>query len=213
MQEVQYVAVVRMPNSGEYGIFMSAYPEEQILDALNHYLAEFPLPDELWVFAYGSLMWNPEMQVVESHQGKVHGWQRGFNLLSTVHRGTQELPGLVLSLRDGGYCEGLTFRIAQASKQEDFKNLWLREMATLFYRPHVCQVATDTGIINAITFVADQKHEQYVDFDTAQCASMISQAHGGRGSNMDYFKNTSAHLKKLNIHDPLFNNISVHWAS
>ena len=213
MQEVQYVAAVRTPNSGEYGIFMSAYPEEKILDALNHYLAEFPLPDELWVFAYGSLMWNPEMQVVESHQGKVHGWQRGFNLLSTVHRGTQELPGLVLSLRDGGYCEGLTFRIAQASKQEDFKNLWLREMATLFYRPHVCQVATNTGIINAITFVADQKHEQYVDFDTAQCASMISQAHGGRGSNMDYFKNTSAHLKELNIHDPLFNNISVHWAS
>ena len=191
---------------------MSVYPQTQILDALNSYLAESPLPDELWIFAYGSLMWNPEMQVIESQQGKVHGLQRGFNLLSTVHRGTQEQPGLVLSLRDGGYCEGLAFRIAQASKQEDFKNLWLREMVTMFYQPHICQVTTDIGIINAITFVADQQHEQYVDFDAAQCASMIGQAHGGRGSNMDYFINTSTHLQKLNIHDRLFSSISAHWA-
>ena len=191
---------------------MSAYPQTQVLDALDHYLAEFPLPDELWIFAYGSLMWNPEMQVIESQQGKVHDLQRGFNSLSTVHRGTKERPGLVLSLRDGGYCEGLAFRIAQASKQEDFKNLWLREMVTMFYRPYVCQVKTDTGTISAITFVADQHHEQYVDYDTAQCATMISQAHGGRGSNLDYFNNTLSHLKKLNIHDPLFGNISDHWA-
>tara|TARA_B100000780_G_C20903727_1_gene359700 strand:- start:9 stop:587 length:579 start_codon:yes stop_codon:yes gene_type:complete len=191
---------------------MSAYPKAQILAALDNYLKEFPLPQELWVFAYGSLMWNPEMQVVESQQGKVQNLQRGFNSLSTVHRGTQECPGLVLSLRDGGSCEGLVFRIAQDSKQQDFKNLWLREMVTMFYQPYVCQVITKTGTINAITFVADQQHEQYVDFDTAQCASIISQAHGGRGSNMDYFKNTALHLDKLNIHDPLFSNISTHWA-
>ena len=190
---------------------MSAYPKAQVLDVLDRYLKDFPLPDELWIFAYGSLMWNPEMHVIESQQGTVHNLQRGFNSLSTVHRGTQECPGLVLSLRDGGHCEGLAFRIAQASKQEDFKNLWLREMVTLFYQPFVCQVTTGTKTINAITFVADQQHEQYVDFDAAQCASMISQAHGGRGSNMDYFKNTSSHLEKLNIDDPLFSNISAHW--
>ena len=190
---------------------MSAYPKTHILDALDRYLEEFPLPEELWVFAYGSLLWNPEMQVVESRQGKVDGLQRGFNLLSTVHRGTQECPGLVLSLRDGGYCEGLAFRIEQASKQDDFKHLWLREMVTMFYRPHTCQVTTDTGTVNAITFVADQQHEQYVNFDAAQCASMIGQAHGGRGSNIDYFNNTSSYLKKLNIHDRLFSDISAHW--
>ena len=191
---------------------MSAYPKTHILDALDRYLEEFPLPEELWIFAYGSLLWNPEMQVVESRQGKVDGLQRGFNLLSTVHRGTEECPGLVLSLRDGGYCEGLAFRIKQASKQDDFKHLWLREMVTMFYQPHTCQVITDSGTVNAITFIADQQHEQYVDFDAAQCASMIKQAHGGRGSNIDYFNNTSSHLQKLNIHDPLFNDISAHWA-
>jgi|TARA_B100000795_G_scaffold252814_1_gene222613 cation transport protein ChaC len=192
---------------------MAPYPKKHILDALDCYLAKNPLPEELWVFAYGSLLWNPEMQVVESRQGKVDGLQRGFNSLSTVHRGTQECPGLVLSLREGGYCEGVAFRISKTSKQEDFKHLWLREMVTMFYQPHKCQVTTDTGTVTAITFVADKQHKQYVDFDAAQCASMIGQAHGGRGSNIDYFNNTLSYLNKLNIHDPLFNDISHHWAN
>jgi cation transport protein ChaC len=190
---------------------MSAYPQQQILAAFDAYLAEFPLPNDLWVFAYGSLMWNPEMQVVETRQGKVNGFRRGFNLLSTVHRGTTENPGLVLSLRDDGHCEGLVFRISNTNKQIDFKNLWFREMVTMFYRPHRCQVVTDGGVVSAITFVADQQHEQFVDFDTAQCAQMIAQAHGSRGSNIDYFNNTHQQLNQLNIKDSLFSDIASHW--
>ncbi|HIG37410.1 MAG TPA: gamma-glutamylcyclotransferase [Oceanospirillaceae bacterium] len=190
---------------------MSAYPQHQILSALDDYLTAFPLPNELWIFAYGSLMWNPEMQVVDTQQGKVLGLKRGFNLLSTVHRGTVEHPGLVLSLREGGDCEGLAFRIAGDTKETDFKNLWLREMVTMFYRPHMCQVVTGNGVVNAITFVADQQHEQFVDYDPAQCAQMIAQAHGGRGSNIEYFNNTQQQLNHLNIKDPLFSEIAAHW--
>jgi len=191
---------------------MSAYPQHQILEALDEYLAQSPLPEELWVFAYGSLMWNPEMRVVETQQGTVQGLQRGFNLLSTVHRGTIECPGLVLSLKQGSHCEGLAFRIAGDTKEEDFKSLWLREMVTLFYRPHLCKVNTATGVVTAITFVADETHVQFVDYDSATCANMIGKAHGGRGSNIDYFNNTFTHLKQLKIHDPLFQSIEAHWA-
>lgn len=190
---------------------MSAYPQHQILSALDDYLAACPLPNELWVFAYGSLMWNPEMQVVETQQGKVLGLRRGFNLLSTVHRGTVEHPGLVLSLREGGDCEGLAFRIADDTKETDFKNLWLREMVTMFYHPHRCQVVTAHGVVNAITFVANAEHEQFVDYDSAQCAQIIAQAHGGRGSNIEYFHNTHQQLSQLNIKDSLFSNIAAHW--
>jgi len=190
---------------------MSAYPQHQILAALDDYLAESPLPNELWVFAYGSLMWNPEMHVVETLQGKVNGLKRGFNLLSTVHRGTVEQPGLVLSLRDGGNCEGLAFRIADEAKHADFKSLWLREMVTMFYHPQLCQVVTDNGVVNAITFVANQQHEQFVDYEAGQCAQMIAQAHGGRGSNIEYFNNTHQHLNQLNIKDSLFSDIAAHW--
>lgn len=192
---------------------MSAYPEHQILSALDDYLAQHPLPDDLWIFAYGSLMWNPEMQVIETLQGKVVGLQRGFNLLSTVHRGTTSCPGLVLSVRDGGHCEGLALRIAVDNKHVDFKNLWLREMVTMFYRPQVCQVITASAVVTAITFVADPQHEQFVDYSSAQCAQMIAQAHGGRGSNIDYFNITHQHLNQLNICDPLFSDIAAHWQS
>jgi len=192
---------------------MSAYPQSQILEALDHYLEEFPLPEDLWIFAYGSLLWNPEMHVKQARQGKVDGLQRGFNLLSTVHRGTLECPGLVLSLRDGGHCEGMALHISKTTQENDFKHLWLREMVTMFYLPYLCKVTTADGDINAITFVADKQHEQYVDFDAAQCASMIDQAHGGRGSNIDYFNNTLKHLKTLNIHDSLFSDISAHLTS
>lgn len=187
---------------------MHSLPKQLLLQHLDSFLQQSPMPDELWVFAYGSLLWNPEMQVVETRRGFVHGYRRGFNLLSTVHRGTPEAPGLVLSLRDGGDCEGLVMRIDQASKQEDFTNLWLREMVTLFYRPVWFKVDTDQGPVNAIAFVADPEHDQFVDYDCATAAQMIARAHGGRGPNIDYFHNTHNHLLELGIKDPLFESIA-----
>lgn len=189
---------------------MSHYSQEHILAALDRYLTDFPLPDELWIFAYGSLLWNPEMSVVESRKAELNGFQRGFNLLSTVHRGTDDDPGLVLSLRAGGHCEGVALKISKATQAQDFKHLWLREMVTMFYRPRECVVDTPEGAIKAITFVADPEHEQFVDFDAEKCATMIHKAKGGRGRNIDYFINTSQLLKKLDIHDPLFNDIEAH---
>lgn len=187
---------------------MHCLPEALLLQHLDNFLQDSPMPEELWVFAYGSLLWNPEMQVVETRHGMVDGYRRGFNLLSTVHRGTPEAPGLVLSLRDGGTCEGLVMRIDQASKQQDFTNLWLREMVTLFYRPVWFEVTTSEGPVTAIAFVADPEHDQFVDFDCATSAQMIAKAHGGRGPNIDYFHNTHNHLLELGIKDPLFESIS-----
>jgi len=189
---------------------MHQLPDELLLSHLDQYLEQYPLPDDLWVFAYGSLLWNPEMTIIETRHGMVDGYQRGFNLLSTVHRGTPEAPGLVLSLRDGGNCEGLALKISAATKQEDFTCLWLREMVTLFYRPEWCQVSTPEGVINAITFVANPEHAQFVDYDCRTSAEMINKAHGGRGPNIDYFTNTHEYLLSLGIKDPLIESIALH---
>ena len=188
---------------------MHQLPDELLLSHLDEYLKQYPLPEELWVFAYGSLLWNPEMTIVETRHGLVDGYKRGFNLLSTVHRGTPEAPGLVLSLRDGGCCEGLALKVSGETKMQDFTSLWLREMVTLFYRPEWCQVSTSEGIISAITFVADPEHAQFVDYDCRTAAQMINKAHGGRGPNIDYFTNTHAHLLSLGIEDPLIESIAL----
>ncbi|MCP4791295.1 MAG: gamma-glutamylcyclotransferase [Gammaproteobacteria bacterium] len=190
------------------GPHMNALSDSLLLDTLQQYLDSNPLPDELWVFAYGSLLWNPEMSIVETRHGFVDGYERGFNLLSTVHRGTPEQPGLVLSLREGGCCEGVVLKVNPETKMQDFTNLWRREMVTLFYQPRWCEVSTPKGTVRAITFVADPEHKQFVDFDCHTVAEMIYRAHGGRGPNIDYFTNTLEHLASLGIKDPLFESVA-----
>ena len=57
---------------------------------------------DLWVFAYGSLMWRPEFPVAERRLGTVRGFHRRFCLLQRRYRATPERPGLMLALDRGG---------------------------------------------------------------------------------------------------------------
>src|SRR3954465_11092557 len=68
-------------------------------------------PEPVWIFAYGSLMWNPEMPFAERRPALLHGYHRSFCLYSRDYRGTQERPGLVLGLDRGGSCQGIVYRL------------------------------------------------------------------------------------------------------
>jgi len=55
------------------------------------------MPDKpLWVFAYGSLMWNPGFQTPETQPARLHGFHRAFCIYSEHYRGTPQKPGLIL---------------------------------------------------------------------------------------------------------------------
>ena len=186
---------------------MEPLSKSTMLAHLAEFLERQPLPEQLWVFAYGSLLWNPEMTVVESLAARVEGYQRGFNLLSMVHRGTPTNPGLVLSLRQGGYCDGVLLKISQQTQTTDFRNLWLREMVSLFYQPRWIPVDTPNGQITAIAFIADPHHPQYVEYDAPTTAAIIQKARGGRGLNIQYFYKTYHQLQTLGIEDPMMDDI------
>ncbi|RME62132.1 MAG: gamma-glutamylcyclotransferase [Alphaproteobacteria bacterium] len=158
--------------------------------------------DDVWVFAYGSLMWRPEMPVAESRPALLYGWHRDFCLASVVHRGTPARPGLVLGLAPGGSCRGLALRVAANETAEVLARLDARELVTGVYIPKMLPVRTAQGIVRARSYVCDRGHRQFVGrIGLPEQARIILAASGQGGSNLDYLTKTLDALAALGIRD------------
>ena len=158
----------------------------------------------LWVFGYGSLLWNPGFTPTRQVKARLHDYHRSFCMLSIHHRGTQDDPGLVLALdkQAGGTCTGLAFEVA--SGEEDSVLTMLRErelISSAYYEDTVDLVTEDDIPLKAVTYIIDPDHVQYCHFDLEKQAQMIAHAVGGRGPNTEYLFNTAAHLDSLGIRD------------
>ena len=100
--------------------------------------AEFDhLPEDLWVFGYGSLIWNPGFPHTERVPARMVGLHRSLCVYSFVHRGTPEKPGLVLGLDRGGACRGIAYRVMAKQRTETLAYLRAREQATSVYLERV----------------------------------------------------------------------------
>ena len=142
----------------------------------------------LWVFGYGSLMWNPVFDAEETRLATLHGWHRAFCLRLTAGRGTVSRPGRMLALQPGGQTTGLAFRLSATSLCEDLELLWKREMLTGCYCPQWCQLrCQDSDAVTALVFVSDPKHPlSEADTCVQRVAPLIAQASGPLGSNAQY---------------------------
>lgn len=158
----------------------------------------------LWVFGYGSLIWDPGFPVAERRIGRVTGWHRSFCMRSIHHRGTVAAPGLVLALDRAadGLCQGLAFRVAPGAEAATVAALRERELVSSAYLETELAVETAAGRIRALTYVIDPDHAQYCHLDLEEQAQIIARATGGRGANRDYLWSTAAHLAELGIADP-----------
>jgi len=157
----------------------------------------------LWVFGYGSLLWDPGFEVAESVRATLRGYHRSFCMLSIHHRGTQEEPGLVLALDEAeAQCTGLALRVRDEQAEAVLASLRERELVSSAYlEKHVTLQADDGRAIAAITYVIDPNHVQYCHFDLETQAQMIARAVGGRGPNTEYLYNTAQLLADLEIPD------------
>jgi len=161
------------------------------------------LDRDVWVFAYGSLIWDPAVYVDEIRLATLLGWRRRFCLRIMGSRGTAERPGLMAALDEGGVCEGVTFRIPGAIMDRETEVMWRREMFSGSYQPQFVQVSTPQGEIEALAFVIDRSHERYVpDLPLAEAAAIIARAEGHNGSNFEYLDSLCAHLAELGLNDP-----------
>lgn len=158
--------------------------------------------DDVWLFGYGSLIWNPAIEYAEKRPATVHGLHRRFCLWTHLGRGTPERPGLVLGLDRGGCCRGVVYRIAAEQADEELDIVWRREMVSDAYRARWLKADTPEGTVPAIGFVINRAHERYAGAMSDEAiARSIAKAHGFLGPCCEYLFNTVEHLDELGMPD------------
>ncbi len=160
----------------------------------------------MWVFGYGSLMWNPGFAFADRQLARLDGFHRCFCMRSIHHRGTPERPGLVLALdaQRGATCQGLAFSVPGDDAPRVLDELRQRELISSAYLEARLPLHLNGGaVVEAVTFIVDPDHVQYCGtLDLEEQAGIIARAVGGRGPNTEYLWNTAEHLAELGIHDP-----------
>ena len=158
----------------------------------------------MWVFGYGSLLWNPGFDVAETILARLPDYHRSFCMRSIHHRGSLTNPGLVLALDEaaGAACLGVALRVASGAEPETLAYLRERELVSAAYLEKNLRVdLTDGRRVDAVTYVIDRDHDQYCTLSLEQQAQIIALAVGGRGPNTEYLWNTASHLSQLGIED------------
>jgi cation transport protein ChaC len=176
--------------------------DAEIEASLDAMLATHDPAADVWVFGYGSLMWNPAFAYAERQTGVIRGYHRRFCLWLESGRGSPGKPGLMLALDRGGVCRGVAFRIPAEQARAELLLIWRREMFGTAYLARWVPVRMVGATVPAITFVVNRATPRYAGkISDAEAAKHIATAAGSLGSCASYLKNTMAHLESLGIRD------------
>lgn len=187
------------------------WTQAQIDASLAQTLQRRPHDGDVWVFAYGSLMWNPISAFDSRRIATLHGWHRSFCIRLIAGRGTPEQPGRMLSLEAGGSTQGVALRLSSDTLGEELRILWIREMVTGAYRPTWAPVTLDDGTqVSAIAFVAEPDGLQYeADARAASIAPLMAVATGLFGSNAEYVFQLQRALSACGLRDPYIDELAA----
>ena len=189
--------------TGEEADLIRTLNSKDLLDSVKQILEGVNLVDGVWVFGYGSLMWNPDFKLVEKRTGDLKGYHRSLCLKSIVYRGTPNYHGLVFGLDIGNSCQGMVYRIAEENIYSEMQKIWEREMFAGTYIPTWVNVRTKQGSVSAVTFVINHKHEHYIpNLELEEIVERVVRAEGICGSCHEYVQNTVKSLNLLGLRDP-----------
>ena len=182
--------------------------DAEIAASLDTILADHPPGEDVWLFGYGSLMWNPAMHYAEKRGGRVLGWHRKYCLWLEAGRGSPENPGLMLGLDRGGAAAGALFRVPADQARAELLLPFRRELFTHSYDPRWVSVATPDGVIRAVTFVVNRAAVRYVRrLDLELVAHHVATASGALGSCMEYLHHTLESLESLGLDDRMLRQV------
>jgi cation transport protein ChaC len=176
---------------------------DELRQSLEHTLRDWDGTSDLWLFGYGSLIWNPGLPTVDSCRARVCGYHRGLYLWSRVNRGTPQLPGLVLALDRGGSCPGVALRLAADGVMPHLDSLWAREMVMGSYRPAWLPCMLEDGRrVSALAFVIRRDVPGYVGrLPDDVIKTVFRQASGRYGTTLDYVARTAEALRASGMPD------------
>jgi glutathione-specific gamma-glutamylcyclotransferase len=181
------------------------YHSEEDYDAVvQTLLTSRPDGPDTWLFAYGSLIWKPEVEHVEIRKGTARGWHRSFCFRIVRFRGTKGQPGLMMSLDQGGQCQGVLFRLSPENLEVQLGKLVRREITVKPPNnlPQWISVATESGSVRALAFIINRKSQFYVGkLSAEEVAEVLARACGHWGSGAEYLYNTVTYLEQHGIHD------------
>jgi glutathione-specific gamma-glutamylcyclotransferase len=158
---------------------------------------------DLWVFGYGSLMWNPGFAFAERQPALAHGVHRRLCVWSMRYRGTPENPGLVMGLMLGGSCRGMAFRVLAKDVVATRDYLTAREQMNKVYHEVFRPVRLQDGrTTTALCYVVDQTHRQFAGRLTPEeQLGRVRGSTGSMGPNRDYVCNTARTLQDIGCRD------------
>jgi cation transport protein ChaC len=178
---------------------------DQVLeDSRRKLLGDHGVAGDLWVYSYGSLMWDPGFRFAEVRLADLDGYARRFTMKIELGRGSRERPALMLALESQiGCCRGLAFRIPADSVEAESAIVWRREMVRGGYRPAMVPMTTPQGQITALAFASNPSHPNYVgELPLGETAAIVASGNGVLGTNREYLEQLVAQLDVLGIDDP-----------
>lgn len=170
--------------------------------SLDSVLAHWNGSDDLWVFAYGSLIWRPGFPWQERRLTTVRGYHRSLCLWSHHHRGSHDNPGLVFGLDRGGCCRGVAFRVAAADVPQAFATLWAREMINGAYAPRWLNCHGEQGAVKGLVFLLNRACTDYAGMlSEERRLDVVRNAVGLSGACLEYVLETDKALRACGIAD------------
>jgi cation transport protein ChaC len=189
-------------------MFQLAHPEVKVLSeaeqeaSVRGLLDSHPPGADVWLFGYGSLIWNPIIHFAERRVARLHGYHRRFCLWSHVNRGSLQKPGLVLGLDSGGSCRGVAFRIAGHHSGDELRLLWRREMVLGAYSPRWARIDAGGEELQAIAFFVNREHASYTGkLPLETVIKTLVSARGQLGTPAEYLLETVRGLIEHGVRD------------
>jgi cation transport protein ChaC len=160
----------------------------------------------MWIFGYGSLMWDNWAEPYDAARvdgAVLRGYRRSFNKASIMNWGSRTHPAPTLGLEPdtGANCIGTAFEISDDRSHDVLSVLRTREGRSFSLEKLVVQLP-DNREVHAHVPINTRTGPTYLgSLLIADRATMARIARGSSGTCVDYVRNLAAKLAELGIDD------------